>query len=49
MLTYSQCFFESTIGDLLSNNQKTGLLNRKLEYFNDELWFDFFEFFQIFW
>ena len=47
MLRYSQCFFKSAKGDLLSDHQEGRLICSQFEYLNDELTFSFFEFFEV--
>ena len=42
------CFFQSSISDLLSDHEDTGLLNGEFENLDDKIWFDIFEFFEIF-
>ena len=47
MLTCCQCFFEASKGDLLSDDEDTGLFDRKFEYLDDEVRLDIFEFLEI--
>lgn len=49
MFTSGECFFKRAICDLFSDDKERGLLCWYFKDFDNEIWFDIFEFFEIFW
>ena len=47
MFADTHCFFQSSIGNLLSDHEYTGLLNGEFENLDNIVWFDIFEFLEI--